>query len=215
MPSAPSNNYKSQYYQIYRSRFDGNQSYLSQIKTMRILLKLVVSLFLAILISQIAWAKDAALKKTPVEIISDTLKYYPQKKIAVFEGKVEGSQGEMKINCEKMVLHMKSTPGDSQTPADVKESNMLGSSKISRIELEGNVVIITEKDRAEADRGEYVVDSGMVYLYDNVKLQQGDNLVYGDKLDYNRNTGESLVTSSNKSKRVRGHFTPNDKSSSK
>lgn len=137
----------------------------------------------------------------PIEIMSDTLHYFPKENRAVFEGKVEATQKDLRMECKTMIVlfegkNVVQTEGD-RVPKD---------SKIKQINLEGDVVITSPKERAEAKRGEYIVETGIATLFDEVRIYHGESKLFGDKLVHNKNTGESLMTMKNHDKRVKGVF---------
>lgn len=146
----------------------------------------------------------------PIEIFSDTLHYFPKENRAVFEGKVEASQKDLHMRCKIMTVLFA-----GKTPAQTSDDHLPEDSKIKQIFLEGDVVIISPKERAEARRGEYVVETGVATLFDDVRLYQGESKLFGDKLVHNKNTGESLMTMTNHNKRVKGVFAPEDKQDGK
>ena len=147
-----------------------------------------------------------------IEITSDTLKYYPNDKKAIFEGKVEAVRGNVKIACDKMVANLK----DETKSLMEDKSNTLdfSASKIDNIEILKNVIIYNGREKAQANRGKYMVDTNIITLYENVKLFQSNNELFGEKLVYNLSTGESLI-SSESNKRVKGLFTPGNANESK
>lgn len=165
-------------------------------------------LLIRILILCVAWSSvQASVRHEDMDIVSDTLRYLPSKKIAIFEGSVVATQKDLKITADKVNVFLK-----ARSSKDI--DNNIKNSQMDKITLDGNVTIQTAKDYAESDRGEYNAELNILYLFDNVKLQQGKNMVFGDKLVYNRKTGESVITS-NQSNRVRGRFSANDKAQNK
>lgn len=141
----------------------------------------------------------------PIEILSDTLRYIPEENLAIFSGKVETTQGTMKLYCDVMKVKF----------YEKEESlNATTANKIKHIFVTGNVKLVTPTEKAESERGEFDEGKSLIYLFDNVRLYQGDNLLKGDKLTYSTITGESLLGSNKSTKRVTGIFIPkreNDK----
>jgi lipopolysaccharide export system protein LptA len=164
-------------------------------------------LVLTIFLSYNAYATDEVISNDdqPIEILSDMLRYIPDQNLAIFTGTVETTQGTMKLYCDIMRVEFYEKEKDLKTT---------GTNKIKKIYVDGNVILITPTERAESERGEYDEKSSLLYLFDNVRLYQGENLLKGDKLTYSTITGESLLSSNQINKRVTGIFIPkkeNDK----
>lgn len=168
-----------------------------------------VILYLMIAINNVnqAFAEELTIGDDQIVILSDILRYFPDKELAIFEGKVEATQNDTKLFCDKMEVDF------LKASLKLNASNQ-GGKKIKKIYVQGNVIMQTSQERATSLRGELDVKKGMLYLFDEVKLHQSNNILTGDKLTYNTITKESLVTS-NKSaknpKRVYGIFTPKGK----
>ena len=95
--------------------------------------------------------------------------------------------------------------------------NKEGGSEVYIIEAFKNVLIFSEKDKLQADKAIYKIDSGIATLSKNVFITRGDNILSGDKAEINLNTGISkLLTvnrlgSSRRNKKVRGLIFPQRK----
>ncbi len=167
---------------------------------------LVLFLFAVLFYNQAFATTQTNQENDPIEILSDTLHYFPKENRAVFEGKVEATQKDLQMHCKIMTVLFV-----GKTPVQTADDHLPEDSKIKEIILEGDVVIISPKERAEAKRGEYIVETGVATLFDDVKLYQGESKLFGDKLVHNKNTGESLMTMNNHNKRVKGIFVPEGK----
>ena len=64
-----------------------------------------------------------------------------------------------------------------------------------RLEAEGNVVITQPGETATGNSGTYDLVGGKMVLLGDVVLTRNKNVVRGDRLDVDRNTGVSVVTS--------------------
>ncbi len=174
---------------------------------------LILSLFcLAFVLAQSFYAQaleeKADLSDNPITILSDTLRYFHNHDLALFEGKVEATNGDMQLSCDKMSVNFFKS-------SKIKEPKK-STQKIKKIYAQGNVIMTTPQEKASAKRGELDLEKGLLYLFDDVKLNQDDNIMTGNKLTYSINTKEALVSSDNKkdnSSRVKGIFIPKDKQS--
>ena len=148
----------------------------------------------------------------PISINSDSLEVYQQENKATFIGHVVAVQGEVHLKADKMTVHYRQQSGGS------KKSDSSGSQgAIDRIEVEGNVFMSTPEETASGDHGVYLVSDKNIDLKDNVVLTRGKNVLKGDHLVYNMETGKSVVssgkgvatqTSGGKKERVRALFVP-------
>ncbi len=164
--------------------------------------------------------------KLPVEISSDTLEVLQKENRAIFKGNVIAVQGEMRLKSDTMIVHYKQKSDDAKAvakpaaPAAPKAAGAADATQsamgaITRIDVEGNVFMATPEESAKGDRGNYDVESKTIHLFgDNVILTREKNILRGTALEYNLETGRSLLThegdsSGNAGQRVRGVFVPN------
>jgi lipopolysaccharide export system protein LptA len=183
----------------------------------RLLIDCVIKkiLTIALLVTQLGTASATELlpqgtKGEPVEILSDTLRMFKIQNKAIFEGKVKAVQGDMKLDCDYMTVYFEKRDNSQDVKPDGEQT------KVKLIEFTGNVVIITKGDKATGGRGIYDVKSGVFNLFDDVHLYQKKNVLTGDKLVYNRYTGESVLSKNdNLKRRVKALLIPEDESGDK
>lgn len=140
-----------------------------------------------------AHAQAGLSDKQPVEINSDQLEVLQQDNLAIFTGNVIAVQGTTKINSDKMVVHYRkkdAAPGAPAAPAGAMDQ-----STVERIDFEGHVLLTTPKETASGDTGIYEVPKKLVYLNTNVVLTQGENILKGETLVHDFNTGKSVINS--------------------
>ncbi len=154
----------------------------------------------------------------PIEITSDALEVFQQENRAVFTGHVVAIQGDVRLKSEKMTVYYKAseekTAGDKTPAADEKNS-------IRKIEVEGSVFLSTPEETASGLTGVYDVENHEIRLNDNVVLTRAKNVLKGDHLVYNLETGKSVVTGGataaeqtaapGRKERVRALFVPENK----
>ena len=136
----------------------------------------------------------------PIEITADTLEVKQSEQRAIFRGRVDALQGELRLRADELVVHYRENQKDPDQPG------------ISKIEAEGNVFISSPKETGKGARGVYDVDRARIDLVGDVVLTQGKNVVKGDTLKMNLATGESKVASGKAGDgRVKGLFVPDKK----
>jgi len=163
---------------------------------------------------QIGIVTGKALKMTTatdVVTARDSLEWYDQKQIAVARGDAVAVRDVKVIRADVLTAHMtkdKPQPGagkpDKAVPAaaQAKPRNAampLGdtdeSSKISRVDAQGHVLVSTETDVGRGDYGVYNADSGIATLLGNVTVTRGPNTIRGEYavMDLNNNISRMMA----------------------
>jgi lipopolysaccharide export system protein LptA len=158
--------------------------------------------------------------KTPIEVTSDSLEVLQEENRAIFSGRVVAIQDDVRLKADKMtVFYAKQgeEPAKKKRPAKGDASPAPGA--IKKIEATGNVFLSTPEETASGATGIYDVANDMIHLKNSVVLTRGQNVLKGDKLDYNFATGKSVITGGVSAQgadgksggRVRALFVPDDK----
>ena len=114
--------------------------------------------------------------KLPVEIAADALEVSQTDGAATFTGNVVIGQGEMRLSAAKVrVEYAAATAGEP--------------GKIKRLHASGGVTLVNGADAAEAQEAIYSIDDGTVLMSGEVMLTQGPNVISGDKLSVNLQSG--------------------------
>ncbi len=150
----------------------------------------------------------------PIEITSDSLEVLQQKQQAIFTGHVIAVQGDVHLKSEKMTVFYKNTETAGKAPKKEEKENPLTSAvgdknSIDKIIVEKNVFLTTPEETARGAHGLYDVVNHKIYLNDNVVLTRDKNVLKGDKLVYDFETGKSemnTVQSGTPGKRVKALF---------
>ena len=148
----------------------------------------------------------------PVKIESNTLEVRDKSQQATFMGSVKLTQGETILQCQTLVIFYEDnaapTGPKKGAPATAQKSGGgLGGQQIKRAEAKGDVRVTQKDQTARGDSGVFDVKSNSVTLIGNVVLTQGTNVVRGDRMFVDLNTGISRVES-DKAKRVESLFNP-------
>ena len=145
----------------------------------------------------------------PIKIEADALEVLDDKKIAIFSGNVKVVQGKFQLVSKKLKVTYTGGAG-----AKKKKSEAAG---IKRIDATGKVAITTpDNQSATANWAKFDVLAKIVTIGGNVVLSQSGNVMRGDTLVIDLNTGRSKFrttstkTSGKKGKRPRisGVFFP-------
>lgn len=128
----------------------------------------------------------------PIQINSDTLEVIQPQAIAIFRGNVIAIQGDTRIRSDVMTVHYvkkEGAPGAGGASSDPAQN------RIQKIDVDGNVVVTNPTEAANGDRGFYDVDRKQIYLFSNVVLTRGKNILKGDTLVYDLVTEKSVINS--------------------
>ena len=129
----------------------------------------------------------------PVDIIADEMQWNDNNKIAYAIGNAVATQGEKKISADKLIVHL-----------DKGEDN----NEIILIEAEGNVIFNNEKEVATGKIAKYNFIENNIIIENTVTLKKDDNIMQGELLIMDLNTGVSQISSNNDTNKVKMRFIP-------
>ncbi len=158
----------------------------------------ILSLLLILFFATSAFAQFEADSNLPIEITSDTMEWLNEERIAIARGNADAVQGRYKLHADVLTAYL--SRGDADT-AD----------KIKLITADGNVRLTTPEESARGETGQYDIEKGVVELTGSVVLTQGNNVLRGDKLVMDLNSGRSTLESKD---RVQAIFTAGDETAS-
>jgi lipopolysaccharide export system protein LptA len=175
---------------------------------------------------------------TDVVTARDSLEWYDQKQIAVARGDAVAVREAKRIRADVLTAHLtkdKPKPGESGSEAkparaapvtaNAKAGSAAGlpaagdeSSRISRVDAQGNVLVSTATDIGRGDYGVYNADTGIVTLLGNVTVTRGPNAIRGQYavVDLNNNISRMMTapaTPGTAVPRVEGLFVRQDNGS--
>jgi lipopolysaccharide transport protein LptA/LPS export ABC transporter protein LptC len=126
--------------------------------------------------------------KQPVSIEADSLDVIDAKRHAVFDGNVIVRQDKFEIISKQMVVAYTGGIGQQAGKPPAKGAQ----SSIKTIDATGKVAISTpDNQTATSDRAVFDVASNIATISGNVVLSQGGNVMHGDKLIIDLNTGRT------------------------
>ena len=129
----------------------------------------------------------------PVDIIADEMQWNDDQKVAYAIGNAIATQGEKKISANKLIVHL-----------DQEEDT----NEIILIEAEGNVIFTNKKEVATGKIAKYDFIKNNIIIEDTVTLKRDDNIMKGELLVMDLNTGLSQITSDKSTKKVKMRFSP-------
>jgi lipopolysaccharide export system protein LptA len=146
---------------------------------------------------------QGANKDAPVQIEAGTLEVHDKTKTATFSGNVQVVQGDTTMKCRNLVVFYGQEVGlggsDSEVAATTPAKSNLGMPKgaqsIRRIEAHGAVTVLTKDQSASGDLGVYDLKSKTITLSGNVVVSQGQNVIHGERVVVDTETGNARVES--------------------
>lgn len=137
----------------------------------------------------------------PIEIDADRLDVEQNSQLATFTGNVDARQGDIRLRASQLKVWYRSGGAPKGSAADVGGS-------IVRIDALGQVLVTSPQETARGDVGIYDVASREITLTGEVVLTRGENVIRGQKLVMDMDTGVSRMQGGAGGGRVRGLFTP-------
>jgi lipopolysaccharide export system protein LptA len=131
-------------------------------------------------------------KNQPIQIVSDRLDAYNEKRMVVFSGNAVATQGARTIRADRLTLYYKeNTKTAGRSTADVE-----GSGDLEKVEAKGRVTITEGERIVTGDDAVFEQDIQKITMTGSAVLREGANIVRGDRivvfLDENRGVVESL-----------------------
>jgi lipopolysaccharide export system protein LptA len=135
----------------------------------------------------------------PVKIQADKLEVRDKDKIATFTGHVHVTQGDTEMRSSQLVVFYEdvSKPG-APNAASAKAAPAAASGdqqQIKWIEATGRVHVTQKDQNAEGDKGTFDMRSNVMTLIGNVVVTRGKDVVRGERMVIDLNTGVSRVES--------------------
>ena len=164
------------------------------IKNMKIIsLKIIILFFI---FTKCILANDI----NSVEIISDELEWNEKEKIAYARGNASAEQKDKKLTADELIVHLSK---------DNKNTN--NNNEIVMIEAIGNVIFFSKEDKATGNNAVYNIVKNNIILDGNVILKRKENIMQGEHLEMDLNTGVSSISNGKEGEKVRMLFsTKND-----
>lgn len=134
----------------------------------------------------------------PIEITADTLDVAQNDQTAIFSGSVIAIQGELRLGADTLRVYYR---GGKDRGAD--------QGAISKLDAIGSVAVTSPRETANSEWAVYDVDTAQITLGGKVVLTRGENVLRGDQMVIDLNTGQSrIIGKKDGGGRVKGLFVP-------
>lgn len=168
----------------------------------------------------------------PVRVEAASLEVRDRDRTAVFTGNVVVQQGDTTMRSKQLVIHYNLDADKGQDKGQAKGQAAKGQAdksqaaktategvaprQIERLEASGGVIVNTREQTATGDNGLFEMKKNTVTLSGNVVLMQGPNVLRGERLVVDLNSGVSRIEAGKGgSGRVQGLFVPGSEKSDK
>jgi lipopolysaccharide export system protein LptA len=136
----------------------------------------------------------------PVDVTADRIEVQDRADRAIFVGNVHATQAELTLDTARLTV---AYSGGGQGGGGVQ---------IRRLDAAGGVVVHSPSETAKGDFGIYDLDRKLITVIGNVQLTRGANVVNGQRLVINLESGRAVIDGgppgvNSSGGRVSGHFT--------
>ncbi len=134
----------------------------------------------------------------PIEITADALDVAQSDQTAIFSGNVIAIQGELRLGSDNLRVYYR---------GGAERAGSQGA--ISKLDAIGAVAISSPRETATSEWAVYDVDTAQITLGGKVVLTRGENVLRGEQLVMDLETGKSrIVGEKGSGGRVKGLFVP-------
>lgn len=166
-----------------------------------------------------AGAQIATRSKAPVDITADNLETTNSGCEAIWTGSAEALQDTARLRADVLRIFTKPNPKAAAKTGSAKAAAPGGGcGEMERIEAQGSVYYVTsDGQKIRANNAVYEAGSTTVTMTGDVVAVRDKNVLRGDKMVFNTDTGEGHVIGGSKGRgskdRPRGVFYPSDSAS--
>jgi lipopolysaccharide export system protein LptA len=158
--------------------------------------------------------KPKVERDQPIQIVSDRLDAYNEKRMVVFSGNAVATQGERTIRSDVLTLYYKEEKKPAVPSAAPSNAESEGPGELERVEAKGHVTI-SEGDRiVTGEEGIYEQDAQKITMTGNAVLREGANIIRGDKVVVFLNENRGMVEGTG-NKRVSATIYPEEQKDKK
>lgn len=151
--------------------------------------------------------KKSPADNHPIEISADRLEAYDAKKVVLFSGNAIAVQGDRIIKAEKIYLYYTK---DERESGREGLRNLGKTGDLEKIEARGHVSVSQGDRLVTGEQAVYYQESQKIVMTGSAVMQQGNNIVRGDKIEVFLNENRGVVEAA-ENKRVKATIYPVEK----
>ena len=151
--------------------------------------------------------KSGVEKNQPIQIVSDRLDAYNEKRMVVFSGNTVATQGTRTIRADRLTFYYR----DDQMKAggSTVSGGGEGTGNLERMEAKGHVTITEGERVVTGDKALFEQDAQKITMTGNAVLREGDNIIQGDRIIVFLNENRGVVEGA-ESQRVKATIYPGE-----
>jgi lipopolysaccharide export system protein LptA len=130
-------------------------------------------------------------KDLPIQIVSDRLDAYNEKRMVVFSGNAVATQGARIIKAERLTLYYR----EERKTAGRSTAGVEGAGNLERVEAKGNVTITEGERVVTGEEALFEQDAQKITMTGSAVLREGASIVRGDRIVVFLNENRGLVDS--------------------
>ncbi len=154
-------------------------------------------------------------KGGPIQIVSDRLDAYNEKKLVIFSGNVIATQEDKVINCDTLYIYYKDKDDAAKSPhSETAKSSAASTSDIDRIEAIGRVKVTQTNRVVTGEKAVFLQDDQKIIVTGNPVMREDENVIKGERIIVLLDQNKGIVESSN-TKRVTAIINTEDKGKKK
>lgn len=135
--------------------------------------------------------KPGIEKALPIEITSDRLDAYNEKRMVVFSGNAVATQGARTIRADRLTLHYRED--QKKTGRSTAAGGGEGMGNLEKVEARGNVTITEGGRVVTGEEALFDQDAQKITMTGRAVLREGDNIIQGDKIVVYLNENRGMV----------------------
>jgi len=135
--------------------------------------------------------KPGIEKDQPIQIVSDRLDAYNEKRMVVFSGNAVATQGARTIRAERLTLYYRDD--QKKTGRSSVGGGGEGTGNLERMEAKGHVTITEGERVVTGDEAVFEQDAQKITMTGSAVLREGDNIIQGDRIVVFLNENRGVV----------------------
>lgn len=149
--------------------------------------------------------KPRVERDQPIQIVSDRLDAYQEKRMVVFSGNAVATQGARTIRADRLTLYYKEEKKPAGRPAGDAEAT----GNLERVEAVGHVTITEGERIVTGNEALFDQDAQKITMTGDAVMREGANIVRGDRVIVFLNENRGVVEST-ENKRVTATIYPGE-----
>ena len=141
--------------------------------------------------------KPSIDRDQPIQIVSDRMDAYNEKRMVVFSGNAVATQGARTIRAVRLTLYSRDDPKNSgrggPDASSSSSSKGEGTGNLDRVEAKGHVTITEGERVVTGEEAVFEQDTQKITMTGSAVLREGDNIIRGDRIVVFMNENRGLV----------------------